>query len=254
VSQITKAFDDTLETTDDDSDVPDDSQGIVEEMDIDVVADGSCSANEASTDQIEPTTKDDLRNAAFSPESEELQQTRTAVFPDREVEASLAMDNTADDGIAVIAKSNDAAVENTIRPMRKSLQHQSAIGKPTTPALLTRSAAKAASSAKSAPDLTETKKRSKQPASEISARRSPTSMSDKENVLPEPETASEDMEPPAKKAKTILKRSPARPPGRLPGKSAAELDQLVKETMERETRSAARKSRSGVYFGSRHSL
>lgn len=246
LSQITKAFDDEVHKTDEELDVSESTQNEDEEMDLGTVVTDPDPALKASLDLTKKPPCLNLDNEVVSPESEELQLTKALLSPDSEGTVGPRLAYTANDGSTIIAGSKDALVDATTEHVKKSLRNQPATRTPTMPALLTRSAAKAAGSATSRPDLTETKN----PVAKISVRRSPISMSDKENVLPQPEaslsSATENVEPPAKKVKMITKRGHGRPPR----KSAAELDRMAKEVMERETQSAAPKSRSGLCFGS----
>jgi hypothetical protein len=193
----------------------DKNRDVVEEMDHDVVADDSCTISRASTAHKELSSGIEFTSAIDSSVIDEAWATETIVRADNELEANPATNNKS---------------------------------------LLTRSASKAATSTKLAMQTRDMEHTASQPNVDNSAQYSSSSMSDKENALPELGTGTssltEEVEPPAKK----VKMTPKRGPGRRPRKSAAELDQLVKETMDRETRSSARKSRSGMYFGSRYSL
>lgn len=240
MKQLTRVFDDTVESMDADSDTIDDNKDIVEQMDVDVAAKDSPAAHESVTGQAKPTVAVDLVNATIP--------------SDTDMVLGFTTDPNTSDDIPILAGSGREVAETTTKSVEKSLELETATKMPIVPTILTRSATQAATTAKPASGLTETKRSLRKPISPIFGQCSPTSLSDKENALPRPETdpssVPEEMQHPAKKVKTILKRGPGRPPR----KSAAELDQLAKETMERETRSSARKSRSGMYFDSRNSL
>jgi hypothetical protein len=254
MKQLTKAFDDNIDATDVDLSMLDKNRDIVEEMDHDVVADDSCTISRASTAHKELSSGIEFTSTIDSSVIDEAWATETIVRADNELEANPATNNQSDDAIPINAGSTNEAAQTMIQPEGKGLKGHSARGKPALPALLTRSASKAATSTKLAMQTRDMEHTASQPNVDNSAQYSSSSMSDKENALPELGTGTssltEEVEPPAKKVKTTPKRGP----GRRPRKSAAELDQLVTETMDRETRSSARKSRSGMYFGSRYSL
>ena len=254
MKQLTKAFDDTMDATDADLSILDNNRAIVGGLGPDIVADDSGTLNEVPTAHEELSTGVEVTNAVNSPATDAIQPAETTVYAENEVEANHPTNNQSNGAIPTNVGLSDEATDTIIRPAREGLEHRSARGKPTLPALLTRSAAKKSTSAKLAIEATEAEQAASQPTVETSAGYSSSSMSDKENTIPErktgPSSMSEEVEPPAKKVKMTPKRSP----GQRPRRSAAELDQLVKETMERETRSSARKSRSGMYFGSRYSL
>ena len=257
MKQLTQAFEDTSEQMEmdasadeddfDEDDLENDLDGDdLDEDDSDAVqsmANGALQDSEVASAEDKPTAEVNADSTCAEPGVEATQpviETKDAA-PDS-VQTSESHTTGEEEGRAMVIP-DEPTVDPRSTAVESGFRHKSSKKVPTVPALTTRlSAREAASKGLGVGEVKPT-----QPIVEARSHTTPTSPSDKENATPLPElSVSSDAEPPAKKLKTMIKRGRERPPR----KSAAELDQLAKETMERETRFTVRRSRSGLQFGS----
>jgi hypothetical protein len=264
MKQLTQAFGDTSEqrevdasADEDDLDEDDLEENDLDEDDLDehdsdavqsmAIDDGALQDSEVASAGDKPTAGVNADNTCAEPGvdvTQPLVETKDAALDSAQTSVSHAAGY--EDG-RVMVIPDEPTVDTLPTAVDSGFRHKSSKEVPTVPALTTRSSARAAASRRPSKVLGVGAVKPKQPIVEARSHTTLTSPSDKENATPLPElTVSSDAEPPAKKLKTMIKRGRERPPR----KSAAELDQLAKETMERETRSTVKRSRSGLQFGS----